>query len=118
MTYFRKRLMRELKDLAVGADCNFDGLHNVKEESADLIDKAASLIDRSLSQNICDRKNIRIREIEQALEDLAAGLYGICERCGEDISINRLKVSPVARQCIGCKTETETRERLTASHQS
>ncbi len=115
VTYFRKRLVSELEDLAGGVDCNFDGLHNAKEELPDLIDRAASLIDRSLSQNICDRRTLRIRKIEKALEELWAGRYGICQRCGEDIAIQRLKANPVARQCIDCKTELETRQRLTGN---
>ena len=46
------------------------------------------------------------------LVDRANGDYAICERCGEDIAIKRLKANPVARHCIRCKTEIETRERL------
>lgn len=114
-TYFRNRLVSELEDLENGVDCNFDGLHNAKEDLPDLIDRAASLIDLSLSQNICDRKTLRIRKIEQALQELGAGLYGICQRCGEDIAIKRLKANPVARYCIDCKTEIETRQRQTGS---
>ena len=116
-TYIRKRLVSELEDLLGGADCNFDGLNEAKEEPSDLIDRASSLIDRSLSQNFCDRKNLRINKIEQALTDLQDGLYGICQRCGEDIAIKRLKANPVARLCIDCKTAVETRQRLTGSMQ-
>ena len=116
-TYIRKRLVSELEDLLGGADCNFDGLNEAKEEPSDLIDRASSLIDRSLSQNFCDRRNLRIQKIEQALTDLQDGLYGICQRCGEDIAIKRLKANPVARLCIDCKTAVETRQRLTGSMQ-
>ena len=40
----------------------------------------------------------------QAIDD---NVYGICRRCEEAISIKRLKVRPVARYCIDCKTELE-----------
>jgi len=46
---------------------------------------------------------------------MANGVYGICERCGEDIAVKRLKANPVARHCINCKTENETRERMTGN---
>ena len=118
VTYFRRRLEGELQDLTGGTDCNLDGLHHAKEVSPDLIDRASSFIDRSLSQNICDRKTFRIRKIEQALEDLKAGIYGTCQRCGEDIAIKRLRANPIARHCIDCKTEIETRQRLTGEVQS
>ena len=114
-TYFRKRLVSELESLTGELDCNFEGVNQANEELPDLIDRASSLMDRSLSQNFCDRKNRRIRKIEQALADLQEGHYGICKRCGEDIAIKRLKANPVASQCIDCKTEVETRQRLTGS---
>ena len=113
LTYFRKQLLKELEDLSVGADCNFDGLNSAQSDSPDLIDRAARYIDRNLSQNFCDRKNLRVKKLEQALEDLEAGLYGICQRCGEDIAVKRLKANLAARQCISCKTEMETKQRLT-----
>ena len=108
----KKRLLQELKDLSSGDDCNFVGLNDSDDNLPDLVDRASSFIDRNLSQNICDRVSLKIRRIEHALEDIANGDYGICERCGEDIAIKRLKANPVARHCIRCKTEIETRERL------
>ena len=116
LTYLRKQLEKELVELAEGMDCNLDGLHHPEADSPDLIDRAASFIDRNLSQNICDRKNQRARKIEQALKDLESGMYGICQVCGDDIAIKRLKANPVARQCISCKTQTETMQRLTGGH--
>jgi DnaK suppressor protein len=113
LTYFREQLERELQSLSAGIDCNLDGLHRLEADAPDLIDRAAELIDRNLAQNICDRKNLRISKVQQALKDLEAGLYGICQSCGEDIALKRLKANPVARQCISCKTEAETMERLT-----
>jgi DnaK suppressor protein len=113
LTYFKKQLEKEVQILSAGIDCNLDGLHRSETDAPDLIDRAAHLIDRSLSQHICDRKNSRLSKVERALEDLEAGLYGICQSCGEDIAVKRLKANPVARQCISCKTELETMERLT-----
>lgn len=111
LTYFRKLLENELQDLSAGMDCNLDGLHRSEADAPDLIDRAAHLVDRNLSQNICDRKNSRLSKVERALQDLEAGMYGICQSCGEDIAVNRLKANPVARQCISCKAETEILER-------
>lgn len=93
-------------------DCNFNGLANSENNLPDLIDRASSFINRRLSQSICNRDSLRIRRIEQALEDMADGVYGICESCGEDIPVKRLKANPEARRCIRCKTEMETKERL------
>jgi len=43
-----------------------------------------------------------LAEIEAALERLDAGVYGVCERCGQSIGEGRLEARPVARLCIEC----------------
>ena len=62
---------------------------------------------------ICDFSESLFRKIRQSLEDIENGEYGICEDCGEEISINRLKAGPVTSLCIGCKTNRESVEKLT-----
>ena len=47
--------------------------------------------------------------VEQRLLD---GTYGICEECGDDISVPRLKARPVTRLCINCKAKQEEDEHL------
>ncbi|MCB1700981.1 MAG: TraR/DksA C4-type zinc finger protein [Pseudomonadales bacterium] len=43
-----------------------------------------------------------IRDIQAALERIAAGTYGICANCGEDIAEARLKAVPEATRCVNC----------------
>jgi len=40
------------------------------------------------------------------------GAFGICEVCGEEISIERLKARPVATYCIACKNRMEAIEKV------
>ena len=106
------KLNKWLEDLSSDADCNLDGLKVSDEPLPDILDRASSFIERSLSQNLCDRENLLIEKIKRALQDIGDGTYGICYKCGEDIAVKRLKASPVARYCIACKTKMETRKRL------
>ena len=115
LNYIKKRLTQQLADLLRDGDCNLDGLKEADSPLPDIIDQAAAVIDRSLSHHICDRESNLINRIEQALKDIEEGVYGICNHCGENITIKRLKANPVARFCIRCKTEIETRERLTGT---
>lgn len=48
------------------------------------------------------RREERIGRLELALEQLDAGTYGRCERCGEDIDYERLRTSPEATRCSAC----------------
>ena len=46
-------------------------------------------------------------EIDAAYSRLAAGTFGICERCGRSIALARLRALPAARLCIACERVAE-----------
>lgn len=46
----------------------------------------------------------RLADIESALDKMSRGVYGKCEQCGKDISIEVLRVNPESRLCKNCKT--------------
>ena len=41
-------------------------------------------------------------ELDDAAERLAAGEYGRCSRCGEQIVEGRLRLRPAAKMCVPC----------------
>jgi len=45
-----------------------------------------------------------IRAVQAALERIAAGIYGICGSCGQQIAPGRLKAVPEATRCVNCAT--------------
>lgn len=45
----------------------------------------------------------RLQDIEAALDKMAQGKYGRCEKCGMDIPLEVLKVNPESRLCKNCK---------------
>jgi DnaK suppressor protein len=65
-----------------------------------------------LSIKIKERESRLKLKIELALEKIADGTFGVCENCGEDISIERLMVRPVTTLCIHCKQDQEDKERF------
>lgn len=58
------------------------------------------------------RERKLLAKIDEAIEKIDNGTYGICEACGEEISIRRLDARPVTTMCIECKTEQEEEEKL------
>jgi RNA polymerase-binding transcription factor DksA len=44
----------------------------------------------------------QVAAIDAALQRLAAGRYGVCERCGRPIGEGRLAARPAAPTCIQC----------------
>ena len=67
ISLLKRRLVNELEGLRQGDDCNLHGLSDSEESLPDLIDRASSFIDRSLTQSFCDRENLRIGKIKEAL---------------------------------------------------
>ncbi|MFH1036566.1 MAG: TraR/DksA C4-type zinc finger protein [Patescibacteria group bacterium] len=45
---------------------------------------------------------IRLKNINTALEKIEKGGYGKCEKCGKEIPSERLEVSPESRFCLDC----------------
>ena len=50
-----------------------------------------------------------VEEIDQAIERIKAGTYGVCIRCGSRIPVARLEAVPQAALCIECKSRQERR---------
>jgi len=46
---------------------------------------------------------IRLKNINLALEKIKKRKYGVCEKCDKKIPTNRLNVYPEARYCLKCK---------------
>ena len=44
----------------------------------------------------------QVAACDAALARLAAGSYGVCERCGQPIGAGRLEARPAATTCIRC----------------
>lgn len=53
----------------------------------------------------------KLAMIAEALEAIAEGKYGICESCGNTISVERLEVVPYTTLCLDCKRDEESLER-------
>lgn len=47
------------------------------------------------------------KEIEEALQRMTAGTYGVCEECGGYIEPARLLAHPTAKRCFNCQTQYE-----------
>ncbi len=110
-----RKLTAQLQDLLAGSDCNLDDFKARDEHLADPLDRATYTTERNFSHHLCSRNNRVIKEIEQALQDIENGDYGICDLCNDDIPIKRLKVRPMARYCISCKSQLENEQTLSSS---
>jgi len=74
-------------------------------------DRATVESDRSFELRIRGRERKLMDKVDEALNRIEEGTYGICEGCGEEIGLKRLKARPVATFCIECKTKQEQKEK-------
>ena len=108
--YFRKLLTERLQTLLAEASDTLSGMTDEKASFPEPTDRATMEADRNFTLRIRDRERRLIAKIGEALDRIDNGTYGICEACGNDISVKRLKARPVTTQCIECKTKEEARE--------
>ena len=112
LEYFHGILTQSLNDLLKKGDETVSLLLESTVDSSDFIDQATFEADRSFRLRMRDRENKLIRKIEKSLTKIDEGTFGICEVCGEDIAIKRLKARPVATYCIVCKNRMEAIEQV------
>jgi DnaK suppressor protein len=112
LEYFEELLINWRKELSAQAEVTVSSLKDPTDNLADPTDRATFETDRSLLLRIRDRERKLISKIDEALERIDDGTYGICEICEEDISIERLKARPVTTFCIRCKTKSEAMEKV------
>ncbi|MCX7732823.1 MAG: TraR/DksA C4-type zinc finger protein [candidate division WOR-3 bacterium] len=71
-------------------------------------DQGTENYQRELASQLKSIESDALREIDAALDRIARGTYGICERCGEPIPLARLEVIPYARLCMKCLKSRQT----------
>ena len=109
--YFKEFLNDRLQELLSHADNTVSGMTAPKENFPDPTDRASLESDRNFMLRIRDRENKLIKKVKKALDRIENDTFGICEKCGEDISVKRLKARPVTTHCIDCKTKEEAFEK-------
>jgi DnaK suppressor protein len=108
--YFRNLLNQRIAELRLEAGKTVETMDE-EGNFPDPTDRASMESNRNSILRIRDRERKLIFKIQEALQRLDNGEYGICEECGEEIAINRLKARPVTTLCIDCKSNQEVAER-------
>lgn len=105
---FKKLLLKQREEIVSGVkqmvesskEMGQDGIQDIGDEAANIYNKQVLL---SLNEN----ERTRLQEVDEALDRIENGSYGICEECGGPISLKRLDVRPVAKYCVPCLTKLE-----------
>lgn len=109
---FRQLLQSQIDGLLREAGKTVSEMTDEKTNFPDPTDRASLESDRNFELRIRDRERKLIMKIQEAIERIDAGEFGVCDSCGEEIGEARLRARPVTTLCIDCKTEQERQERI------
>lgn len=87
------------------------GINQSQENLSDVGDQATAVADQNFLLRLKEREQKLLKKIDEAIERIDQGNFGICENCGSEIAYKRLKARPVTTLCIDCKTEQEKEEK-------
>ncbi|HJT88062.1 MAG TPA: TraR/DksA C4-type zinc finger protein [Bryobacteraceae bacterium] len=102
---YRLRLMERRKEVLSGLGMKFDTLASMGRVAED--DQAQISHDEFVSLHLNRIDYGELRLVEEALDRLESGDYGLCLSCEEPIPAKRLKAVPWARHCIRCAEAPE-----------
>ena len=81
-------------------------------ELGDLGDNATRDLAAEYAYLFSDRLRRKLLLIDEALEALTRGDYGLCEDCDERINEKRLMLMPFTRWCVRCQSKREKEAKM------
>ncbi len=120
LEHFKKKLIEErnkvLEEMAELQSRNLkqsiaDESGEVSRYSYHLGDTASLSYGREFSMGLAERQQKYIKQIEQALQRIEEGVYGICKVTGELIPLERLEEVPVAKYSVEGKEILDNKKR-------
>lgn len=98
---------REALRKALAGDLSM--LKSLREQiGSDVVDAALDSAQDEISSKLAEVESRELAHVENALELMRTGKYGLCEVCGGKIPMARLTALPYATNCIDCQRASET----------
>ena len=99
LEYFKKRLLEERKRIYKNISELTDEVNMIgsEDEIDDMADMASLTVDNERDQAVLNILLDQLKDINDALRKIKEGTYGICEKTGKPIPVERLEINPAAR---------------------
>ncbi len=120
LDYFEALLIEKRRELVAAQTETTDtnAFHGQKDQGGELAGYSNHLADAasdytSLETNfdLAAREGKYLVYLEEALQRIKNGTFGICKICNQLIPKARLEAVPTATKCVNCKEETKKKER-------
>jgi DnaK suppressor protein len=98
----RTRLLGTIKHHDIGNSSLTEETGELMSSSVDnhLADTASETYERELDEGLEDDARDQLRQVDEALARIEAGVYGTCSLCGKAIPVERLEALPWTTLCI------------------
>jgi DnaK suppressor protein len=100
---YKKVLIQKREQVMAGLGMKFDTLAKMGRVAEE--DQAQLSHDEFISLRLNSLDYVQLRMIEEALDRIEAGDYGVCLGCEEPIPAKRLQAVPWAKYCVTCQQE-------------
>lgn len=111
LNYFEKRLLKLKEETIQMAEASqplaFEDDGELTSYDNHFADTATQLEEREKQRILHDTANNLLEEVNEALERIKTGTYGVCVDTGEPISFERLKALPYAKRTVEAQKEQE-----------
>lgn len=98
---------REALRRALEGDTSMLDELNENATSGDVVDAALDSANTEISFQLAEVESREREQIEEALERMEEGTYGVCEVCSCNIPVARLNALPYADKCVKCQQAEE-----------
>jgi len=112
LQHFKRILLAERERLTEGlGQLEKDVLYQPMTDATNLMEAGTDTTDRETALAVVGSETEYLREIDEALDRIEEGSYGVCEGTGEAIPKKRLEVFPTARYCVEYQEQLERENR-------
>ena len=108
MDAVRKKLQDKRRALVAAYVTNKNyGRDTEDGDTQDIADKASNAYTKEFLYSLSNTDRNVLQLVDDALERLKHGHFGVCMECGEKMLPKRLEAVPWARHCISCQEREE-----------
>src|SRR4030042_3672807 len=108
LTRFKHILLKEREQIVGEVKQIFESSREMGQDGIqDIGGEAANIYNKQILLSLNESERMRLQEVDEALDRIGGGAYGICEECSEPISLKRLEVRPGAKDCVACLSKME-----------
>lgn len=119
LEYFRQLLIEKRKETKNERDRLWENIRQDYDSDNDdllhpddLSDNSVSLDENVNNFKLLEREDKYLQKLDEALEMIKSGIYGICRVCGQDINLERLEAVPTTNICVTCKNVVSHTKRI------